>query len=183
MFGQVELEGDLPHLAVGYGSDARRPGVCHGKAGGHEGFRVAGCDREIMRCGDRGDMPHRVGAAWRGTGWRRDARQKGPPPLACWAARIAVTAWSLCLPRRPAHRAPHRNGRHCPGAVRAGDRAAEIGDGSDHCRPGFGRCVLVRAIVAARMKAEAAGSVQSRNPASPQIRFCACARNRLRHCE
>ena len=67
--------------------------------------------------------------------------------------------------------------------MNAGDRAAEIGDGGDHRRPGFGGHVWMRTIVAARMEAEASGFVQSRNAASVQIRLCDCARNRLRHRE
>ena len=67
--------------------------------------------------------------------------------------------------------------------MRAGDRAVEIGDGGDHRRPGLGRRVCVGPVVAARMEAEAAGSVQSRDAASAQIRFRDRARDRLRHGE
>ena len=42
-----------------------------------------------------------------------------------------------------------------PGTVHAGDPAVEVGDACDHRRPGLGRQVLVRTIVAARMEAEA----------------------------
>jgi hypothetical protein len=43
-----------------------------------------------------------------------------------------------------------------PGAVRAGDPSIEVGDGGDHRRPGFGRRMLIRSIVATRMEAQAA---------------------------
>ena len=70
-----------------------------------------------------------------------------------------------------------------PGAMRAGQMAGEIGDGGDHRRPGLGRAVLVRPIVAARVEAQASGSVQSRNAAIAEIRFYESACNRLRHGE
>ena len=41
-------------------------------------------------------------------------------------------------------------------------RAIEIGDAGDHRRPGLGRQVLVRPIVAARMEAQAAAMVHMR---------------------
>jgi hypothetical protein len=66
----------------------------------------------------------------------------------------------------------------CPG-----DIAVEVGDGSDHRRPGLGRRVMLRPVIATRMKAKVCGSVQSRNAAFAQIRFRECAQNRLRHCE
>ena len=67
--------------------------------------------------------------------------------------------------------------------MRAGDLAVEIGDGRDHRRPGLGRRIAVRTIVAAWVEAQACGSVQSRDAAFAQIRFHECARNRLRHGE
>ena len=67
--------------------------------------------------------------------------------------------------------------------MRAGDLAVEIGDSGDHRGPGLGRRIGVWPVVAARMEAEASGSVQSRNAALAQIRFHDCARNRLRHGE
>ena len=70
-----------------------------------------------------------------------------------------------------------------PGAVRAGDAPIEIGDTGDHRGPSLGRRVLVRAIVAARVKAQRAVSVQSRNTAIAQIRFHESPRDRLRHGE
>ena len=70
-----------------------------------------------------------------------------------------------------------------PGAVRPGQMPREIGDGSDHRRPGLGRAVFVRPIVAARVEAEASGSVQNRNAAIAKIRFYESTRNRLRHGE
>ena len=47
-------------------------------------------------------------------------------------------------------------GRVEPGAVRTGDPAVEIGDGGDQCRPGLGRCVVIGAVVAARVEAQRA---------------------------
>ena len=65
----------------------------------------------------------------------------------------------------------------------AGDPVVEIGDAGDHRRPGLGRCVLVWAIVAARMKAQRAVFVQSRNAAIAQIRVHDSPCDRLRHGE
>ena len=67
--------------------------------------------------------------------------------------------------------------------MRPGDPAVEIGDARDHRRPGLGRRVVVRAIVAARVEAQAAGFVQRRNAAIAQIRFCESPCDRLRHGE
>ena len=67
--------------------------------------------------------------------------------------------------------------------MRPGDLAVEIGDGCDHRRPGLGRRMSIRPVVAAWVELEASGSVQSRNAAFAQIRFHDCARNRLRHGE
>ena len=55
----------------------------------------------------------------------------------------------------------------------------------DHRRPGLGRADSPASgtIVAAGMKAEASGFGQIGNAAITQIRFCDCARNRLRHSE
>ncbi len=70
-----------------------------------------------------------------------------------------------------------------PGAVRAGDPSAEIGDRGDQCRPGLGRGFGIRPIVAAGVEAQGSGAVQSRNAAVAQIRFRDCARKRLGHGE
>src|SRR5260221_10517908 len=43
--------------------------------------------------------------------------------------------------------------------------------------------VLVGPVAAAKMEAQASGSVQTRNVAFPQIRLHDCPRNRLRHCK
>ena len=67
--------------------------------------------------------------------------------------------------------------------MRAGDPAVEIGDAGDHRRPGLGRRVVVWPIVAARVEAQAAGFVQSRNAAIAQIRFYESPCDRLRHGE
>ena len=58
--------------------------------------------------------------------------------------------------RRLAEPYPVKAIRIEPGAVHAGDPAIEVGDAGDHRRPGLGRQVLVRPIVAARMEAQAA---------------------------
>ena len=56
-----------------------------------------------------------------------------------------------------------------PGAVHAGDPAIEVGDAGDHRRPGLGRQVLVRPIVAARMEAQAATMVHVSYSATLQV--------------
>ena len=73
-------------------------------------------------------------------------------------------------------------GRQNPAALL--EQCANLGgvlDGGDHRRPGLGRGVLVRPVVAAGMEAQASGSVQIRNAACAQIRLYERARNRLRH--
>ena len=56
------------------------------------------------------------------------------------------------IAQKVAHRPPRRVDRCLvlprwvePGPVRAGDRAAEVGDGGDHRRPGLGPASLGRA--------------------------------------
>ena len=61
----------------------------------------------------------------------------------------------------------------------AGDPAIEIGDAGDHCRPGLGRRVLVRTIVAARVEAQAAASCKAVMPrlrkyVSTRVRAIGC---------
>src|SRR3546814_4192227 len=102
---------------------------------------------------------------------------------------------SNSMTEKVAHRPPrrvdlrlaaHRLGKAAgiePGAVRPGQMSRDIGDGSDHRRPGLGRAVVVRPIVAARMEAQASGSVQNRNAAIAEIRFYESAFDRLRHGE
>jgi hypothetical protein len=70
-----------------------------------------------------------------------------------------------------------------PGAVRAGDAAAEIGDAGDHRGPGFGRRAVVRAIVATRMKSQRAGMMQRLDAAIAQIGLDERPADRLRHGE
>ena len=89
-----------------------------------------------------------------------------------------------------AHRPPRRIDRRLiaprrvePGAVHPGDIAVEVGYSSDHRRPGLGRRMPIRPVVAVGMKAEACGYVQSRNATFAQIRFDDCASNRLCHGE
>src|SRR5690606_22223338 len=67
-----------------------------------------------------------------------------------------------------------------PGAVGAGHVAIEIGDRRNYRRPGLGRPFMLGSPVAVRMEAQRIGSVQIRNAASPQIRLCESARDRLR---
>ena len=67
--------------------------------------------------------------------------------------------------------------------MRAGDPAVKISDARDHRRPGLSRRIVVGAIVAARVEAQAAGFVQRRNAAIAQIRFCEGPCERLRHGE
>ncbi len=68
-----------------------------------------------------------------------------------------------------------------PGTVRACHTAAEIGDGGDHRRPGLRRRTVVRAIVAARMKAQRARIVDSLDAAIAQIGLDERPADRLRH--
>jgi hypothetical protein len=70
-----------------------------------------------------------------------------------------------------------------PSAVRAGELALEIGDRRDHRRPSLGRAVFIGSVVAARMKAQRAGSAQIRNTAVSEMRFYESAQDRLRHGE
>ena len=135
------------------------------------------------RCAGRERRDHRQG--------RHDAAQR-QHGLDAFAGRhhVARHAEADAMSEEMAHGPPRRvdrrlvaAGRVEPGAVRAGDLAVEIGDRGDHRRPGLGRRVGIGPIVAARVKAQASGSVQSRNAASAQIRFGDCARNRLRHGE
>ncbi len=148
-----------------------------------------------------------TGAECRGTGWRRDVPLKARPPSAWWAGRSAATAWSRRLRRPPSLSPAVRSARgpeeiahrpsgsfDCrlakgrlpeaagvqPGAVRAGEFAIEIGDGSDDCRPNLGRRVFVGAIVTAGMEAQRSGFVQRRNAASAQICFGERAPDRQR---
>src|SRR3546814_14255437 len=90
-------------------------------------------------------------------------------------------------PRRVDRRlAEHRLGKAAgtePGAVRPGQMSREIGDGSDHRRPGLCRAVVVRRIVAERMEAMASGTVQNRQDAMAKIVFYESAFEWLVHGE
>jgi hypothetical protein len=67
--------------------------------------------------------------------------------------------------------------------MRAGDLAGEVSDGCDQCRPDLSRLVGVRPVIAARVKTQCTGLVQSRNAAFAQVRLCDGAPDRLRHSE
>ena len=65
--------------------------------------------------------------------------------------------------------------------MRPGDPATKISDGGDQRRPGLGRAVGVRAIVAARMEAQRVTVGHSHNAAAVQIGLHQGARDRPRH--
>ena len=92
------------------------------------------------------------------------------------------TAW----PRKVAHRASRRIDQRLaqpvrgdPGAMHAGDRARQVGDGGDHRRPRLRRRMLIRAIPAARMEAERFAARQMYDPAVAQVRLGQGAGDRL----
>jgi len=68
-------------------------------------------------------------------------------------------------PPRRVDRCLARAVRREPGAVRAGDLAAEIGDGSDHRRALLSWRPVVRTIVAARLVPQRPGVVDPRDAA------------------
>src|SRR5262249_34431355 len=70
-----------------------------------------------------------------------------------------------------------------PGAVCAGDVAAEVGDSSNQCRPDLSRRVGVEPVIAAGVEAQRWSVVQSRDAAIAQVRFRDRAGNRLCHRE
>ena len=87
-----------------------------------------------------------------------------------------------------AHRPPRRvdgglilSQRVEPGAMRAGDVACEIGDGSNHRRPGLGQRVGIGAIVAARVESQCADIIEMGDPAMAQVELDERAGDRLRH--
>ena len=69
-----------------------------------------------------------------------------------------------------------------PGTVHAGDAMVEVGDGGDQSRPGLRGTVIVGAIVAARVKAQAVQALNVGDAAICQIglgeRACDALRNR-----
>ena len=75
---------------------------------------------------------------------------------------------------------PKPSGRE-PSAMRAGDGAGEIRNGSDHRRSGLSRRTAVPAIVAARMKPQCARIMNSLEAAIVQISLDERPADRLRH--
>ena len=136
--------------------------------------------------------------------WLRGDWPRAPQPSARSAAHSAATAWSRCLRRPRARRlaTPKRTAlpsespiarrgvsigalpadreavRIEPGAVHAGDPAIEIGDGRRSSPARSRSAVLVGAIVAARMEAQAASHGTRRHAATPQVRLNDGARDR-----
>ena len=115
-----------------------------------------------------------------GSTQRSDSMVSIPSPAASTSSRHAE---ANCVAEQVAHGSSWRVDRSLaepnaikavriePGAVHAGDPAIEVGDAGDHRRPGFGRQVLVRPIVAARMEAQAATMVHVGYSATLQIRL------------
>ena len=124
----------------------------------------------------------RAAAASAGTEWPRGARPRAPPSTASASGPIGQTMSSDASPAaitspptpkrtaargdRPSHAAasPDRGTAEIglaesagvePGAMRAGQLAGKVGDGSDHRGPGLGRLCSRPAVVAARMEAKA----------------------------
>ena len=74
-------------------------------------------------------------------------------------------------------------GRVEPGTVRPGDCASEVGHGRNQRWPSLGGCIVIGAVIAARMKTQRPKSTQSRDAAAAQIGFRDRAGQRLRHGE
>ena len=71
------------------------------------------------------------------------------------------------MPEQMTHCPPRRVDRRLaltrrvePGAMRAGDLAAKVGDGGDQGWPSLGRRIGIGAVIAARMEAQRADSMQ-----------------------